>query len=73
MEAAAVIWAAETIWVHSFECKALQSTYLQVRASMTSSLTDSSQILFVQKGDALYKIKSLLFFHMLRYLTYIYL
>lgn len=53
------------LWVYS-----IASTYLQVKASI-ASLTDSSQILFVQKGDTLYKIKSLLFFHVLHYLIHL--
>lgn len=39
VEAAAVIWATEAIWVYSFEFIALQSIYLQVEASITLSLT----------------------------------
>ena len=47
VEAAAVIWMAETIWVYSSKQVALQSIYLQVEASITSSCIDSLLILFV--------------------------
>ena len=50
VEAAAVIWTAETIWVLHWVCVALQSIYLHVKASTTSSLLNSSLILFVQRG-----------------------